>query len=199
MENMAKVRSALSEFSLRAAALIVNEQVSNLPLQMLLYFNLFYFPCWWFSAVVMLDMKFHHLAGYYQALLITGLVLVTIIEVIRLYLGYVGNLEEKVPELAAFWLLSFTFQLPVLLFFMTDEGILILPLERGIHLVYLLFLLAQILTSFVALRTMTQKLTLLFYLRQFAFDRSASSSSSRDRLVCSPCADQETLWQSDKG
>uniref|UniRef100_A0A3P9KNK1 Zgc:112294 n=1 Tax=Oryzias latipes TaxID=8090 RepID=A0A3P9KNK1_ORYLA len=146
---------------------VVNEQVSNLPLQMLLYFNLFYFPCWWFSAVVMLDMKFHHLAGYYQALLITGLVLVTIIEVIRLYLGYVGNLEEKVPELAAFWLLSFTFQLPVLLFFMTDEGILILPLERGIHLVYLLFLLAQILTSFVALRTMTQKLTLLFYLRQF--------------------------------
>uniref|UniRef100_A0A3P9JPT7 Zgc:112294 n=1 Tax=Oryzias latipes TaxID=8090 RepID=A0A3P9JPT7_ORYLA len=142
-------------------------QVSNLPLQMLLYFNLFYFPCWWFSAVVMLDIKFHHLAGYYQALLITGLVLVTIIEVIRLYLGYVGNLEEKVPELAAFWLLSFTFQLPVLLFFMTDEGILILPLERGIHLVYLLFLLSQILTSFMALRTMTQKLTLLFYLRQF--------------------------------
>ncbi|KAF6735381.1 Transmembrane protein 17A [Oryzias melastigma] len=161
-------RTADSDFSREPEDVpVVNELVSHLPLQMLLYFNLFYFPCWWISAVFMLETKFYHLAGYYQALLITGLVLVTIIEVIRLYLGYVGNLEEKVPALAAFWLLSFTFQLPVLLFFMTDEGIIILPLERAIHSVYLLFLLAQILTSFMALRTMTQKLTLLFYLRQF--------------------------------
>uniref|UniRef100_A0A3B5B6B1 Transmembrane protein 17A-like n=1 Tax=Stegastes partitus TaxID=144197 RepID=A0A3B5B6B1_9TELE len=141
--------------------------VSHLPLQMLLYFNMFYFPCWWFSAVFMLEVKFYHLAGYYQALLITGMILLTLIEVVRLYLGYVGNLKEKVPELAAFWLLSFMFQLPVLLFFLTDEGIIILPLERAVHFLYLLFLLAQILASFMALRTMTRKLTLLFYLRQF--------------------------------
>lgn len=74
---------------------------------------------------------------------------------------------HQVPELAAFWLLSFMFQLPVLLFFLTDEGIIILPLERAIHSLYLLFLLAQILASFLALRTMTRKLTLLFHLRQF--------------------------------
>lgn len=74
---------------------------------------------------------------------------------------------HQVPELAAFWLLSFMFQLPILLFFLTDEGIIILPLERAVHSLYLLFLLAQILASFLALRTMTRKLTLLFYLRQF--------------------------------
>lgn len=73
---------------------------------------------------------------------------------------------HQVPELAAFWLLSFMFQLPVLLFFLTDEGIIILPLERAVHSLYLLFLLAQILASFLALRTMTRKLTLLFHLRQ---------------------------------
>ncbi|KAM6930981.1 transmembrane protein 17A [Xenentodon cancila] len=156
---------------------VVNELVSHLPLQMLLYFNTFYFPCWWFSSVFMLEVKFHHLAGYYQALLITGLVLVTIIEVIRLYLGYIGNLKEKVPELAAFWLLSFMFQLPVLLFFVTDEGIIILPLERAVHSLYLLFLLAQILASFLALRTMTRKLTLLFHLRQFGRVESLTGMS----------------------
>lgn len=59
------------------------------------------------------------------------------------------------------------FQLPVLLFFVTDEGIIILPLERAVHSVYLALLLAQILAAFLALRTMTRKLTLLFYLRQF--------------------------------
>ncbi|KAK0143271.1 Transmembrane protein 17A [Merluccius polli] len=76
------------------------------------------------------------------------------------------SLSHQVPELAAFWLLSVTFQLPVLLFFLTDEAILILPLERAVHAVYLFFLLAQIASSFLALRTMTQKLTLLFHLRQ---------------------------------
>ncbi|CAL8249047.1 unnamed protein product [Merluccius merluccius] len=144
----------------------VNELLSHLPLQILLYFNIFYFPCWWASAVAMLHVKYCFLPGYYQALLVTGLILLTAIEATRLYLGYVGNLTEKVPELAAFWLLSVTFQLPVLLFFLTDEAILILPLERAVHAVYLFFLLAQIASSFLALRTMTHKLTLLFHLRQ---------------------------------
>ncbi|XP_030593641.1 transmembrane protein 17A isoform X1 [Archocentrus centrarchus] len=161
-------RTADSDFTREQEdASVVNELVSHLPLQMLLYFSMFYFPCWWFSAVFMLEVKFFYLPGYYQALLITGIVLLTVIEVVRLYLGYIGNLKEKVPELAAFWLLSFMFQLPVLLFFLTDEGIIILPLERAVHSLYLLFLLAQILASFLALRTMTRKLTLLFHLRQF--------------------------------
>lgn len=58
------------------------------------------------------------------------------------------------------------FQLPVLLFFLTDEEIIILPLERAVHSIYLFFLLAQILASLLALKTMTRKLTLLFHLRQ---------------------------------
>uniref|UniRef100_A0A3Q2DHI5 Zgc:112294 n=1 Tax=Cyprinodon variegatus TaxID=28743 RepID=A0A3Q2DHI5_CYPVA len=157
--------SLFHDFQMKSV--LVNELVSHLPLQMLLYFNLFYFPCWWFSAVFMLEVKFSYLPGYYQGLLITGLVLVTVIEVIRLYLGYIGNLKEKVPALAAFWLLSLTFQTPILLFFITDEGVIILPLERAVHSIYLFFLLAQILASFLALRTMTRKLTLLFHLRQF--------------------------------
>lgn len=69
------------------------------------------------------------------------------------------------PELSAFWVLSFTFQLPVLLFFLTDEDAIILPLERAMHLLYLLFVLAELLASFLALRTMTRKLILLFHLR----------------------------------
>ncbi|CAL8327668.1 unnamed protein product [Arctogadus glacialis] len=144
----------------------VHELVSHLPLQMLLYFNMFYFPCWWASAVAMLHLKLCLLPGYYQALLVTGVILLTAIEAARLYLGWVGNLTEQVPELAAFWLLSVSFQLPVLLFFLTDAAILILPLERAVHGVLLLLLLAQIACSFLALRAMTRKLTLLFHLRQ---------------------------------
>ena len=31
--------------------------MSNLPLQMSLYFNAFFFPCWWIVLVVMLEAK----------------------------------------------------------------------------------------------------------------------------------------------
>lgn len=46
----------------------------------------------------MLSFQFPYLPGYYQALLITGVVLLTVVEVVRLYLGYVGNLREKVIQ-----------------------------------------------------------------------------------------------------
>lgn len=108
-----------------------NEVVAHLPLQMLMYFNMYFFPFWWTSEMVMLELKvsewliiwsiwdwlmavrldltfiqlsfnlisasqFSLLPAYYQCLLVTGVVLLTIFEIMRIYLGYVGNLEEKV-------------------------------------------------------------------------------------------------------
>ncbi|XP_043367992.1 transmembrane protein 17 isoform X3 [Dermochelys coriacea] len=77
-----------------------NEIVSSLPLQMSLYFNLYFFPFWWVSSVVMLQLKYPVLPDYYKFILVTAIVLVSLIEAIRLYLGYMGNLQEKV--IAAF-------------------------------------------------------------------------------------------------
>lgn len=45
-----------------------------------------------------LAFQFHCLQGYYQALLVTGVALLTVVEVVRLYLGYAGNLREKVIQ-----------------------------------------------------------------------------------------------------
>ncbi|XP_077456037.1 transmembrane protein 17A [Stigmatopora argus] len=147
----------------------VASQVScDLPLQMLIYFNVFYLPLWCLSSVCMLEVKFTYLPGYYQGLVITGIVLVTIVELLRLYLGYFGNLEENVPALSFFCVLTLAFQLPVLLFFVTDQGLAILPLERAVHILFLAFALAECLAAGRALRTLTRKLTLLFHLRQMA-------------------------------
>ncbi|XP_039627923.1 transmembrane protein 17A [Polypterus senegalus] len=144
-----------------------HQMVSHLPLQMLLYFNVFYFPFWWLSEVLMLELKLPLLAGYYQVLLIMGMVVITSTELLRLYLGYIGNLQEKVPELATFWLLTVFFQLPLLLFFQTDEEVVILPLERAVHLIFLLFLVSETVMAFLALKAVTQKLTLKYHLSQF--------------------------------
>ncbi|XP_077418018.1 transmembrane protein 17A [Vanacampus margaritifer] len=145
-----------------------NEVACSVALQMLIYFNMFYFPCWCFSSVCMLEVKFAYLPGYYQGLEISGIVLISIVEILRLYLGYLGNLHENVSRLCCFCVLTLSFQLPPLLFLVTDEGALILPLERAVHFLLLALALAQMAAAALALRTMTRKLTLLFHLRQLA-------------------------------
>lgn len=52
---MGRIECESVSLLIRPAA--VNELVSHLPLQMLLYFNMFYFPSWWFSEVFMLELK----------------------------------------------------------------------------------------------------------------------------------------------
>ncbi|XP_074844582.1 transmembrane protein 17 isoform X3 [Carettochelys insculpta] len=84
-----------------------NEIVSSLPLQMSLYFNLYFFPFWWLSSVVMLQLKYPVLPDYYKFILVTVIVLVSLIEAIRLYLGYMGNLQEKRPRITETILFSF--------------------------------------------------------------------------------------------
>ncbi|XP_054100893.1 transmembrane protein 17 isoform X2 [Callithrix jacchus] len=73
-----------------------NEMVSSLALQMSLYFNTYYFPLWWVSSIMMLHVKYSILPDYYKFIVITVIILITLIEAIRLYLGYMGNLQEKV-------------------------------------------------------------------------------------------------------
>ncbi|NXX89673.1 TMM17 protein, partial [Centropus bengalensis] len=144
-----------------------NEILSSLPLQMSLYFNVYYFPFWWLSTVVMLHLKYPVLSDYYKFILITIMILASLIEIIRLYLGYMGNLQEKVPELAGFWLLSLLLQLPMILFLLFNEGLKIQPLERAVHIVFVLFLTFQVIAAFVTLKRMANKLATHFGLNEF--------------------------------
>ncbi|XP_034032914.1 transmembrane protein 17B-like isoform X1 [Thalassophryne amazonica] len=140
--------------------------LSSLHLQMSLFFNTWFFPLWWISEIVMLQLKYPALPEYYKFIVITVLILMTLIEAIRLYLGYAGNLHEKVPELAGFLLLSSLLQFPLILFQLFNEAILIQPLERGVHIVFTLFLLTQAFLGFVALRDMVRHTESQFHLRQ---------------------------------
>ncbi|XP_014820279.1 PREDICTED: transmembrane protein 17-like [Calidris pugnax] len=144
-----------------------NEILSSLPLQMSLYFNVYFFPFWWLSAVVMLHVKYPVLSDYYKFILVTIMILTSLIEIIRLYLGYMGNLQEKVPELAGFWLLTLLLQLPIILFLLFNEGLIILPLERAVHIVFALFLMFQVVAAFVTLKRMVNKLATHFRLNEF--------------------------------
>ncbi|XP_032931422.1 transmembrane protein 17A-like isoform X2 [Catharus ustulatus] len=140
--------------------------LSSLPLQVMLYFNVYYFPVWCLAEGIMLHLKYHLLPWHYQFLLVTAFLILSLAEGSRLYLGYLGNLQEKVPELAGFLLLSFLIQLPLLLFLLMDSQVIHLPLEVPMHSLFLAFLLLEIVAAFLALRTMTKQLAAQFHLRQ---------------------------------
>uniref|UniRef100_A0A8D2QGG8 Transmembrane protein 17 n=1 Tax=Zonotrichia albicollis TaxID=44394 RepID=A0A8D2QGG8_ZONAL len=143
------------------------EILSSLPLQMSLYFNVYFFPFWWLITVAILYMKYPALSDYYKFILVTIMILVSLTELIRLYLGYVGNLLEKVPELAGFWLLTLLPQLPIILFLLFNEGLKIHSLERAVHIIFAAFLSFQVVAAFFALRRMVSTLATRFRLTEF--------------------------------
>ncbi|NWY70031.1 TMM17 protein, partial [Erithacus rubecula] len=143
------------------------EILSSLPLQMSLYFNVYFFPFWWLITVAILYLKYPDLSDYYKFILVTIMILVSLTELIRLYLGYVGNLLEKVPELAGFWLLTLLPQLPIILFLLFNEGLKIHSLERAVHIIFAAFLSFQVLAAFFTLRRMVNTLASRFRLTEF--------------------------------
>ncbi|XP_071946430.1 transmembrane protein 17B-like isoform X2 [Antedon mediterranea] len=143
-----------------------NELVTSLPLQMLLYFNVFYFPFWIISCIVMLELKFLHLQEIYQFIHITVYIIMSGTEIMRLYLGYLGNLQERVPELAGFWLLTLVLQLPLCALLLAG-GAMPFPIERAIHIVLLLFLFSEVLIGYHALKVMSNHQVMKFHLQQF--------------------------------
>ncbi|XP_033627456.1 transmembrane protein 17-like [Asterias rubens] len=144
-----------------------NELVTNLPLQMALYFNVFFFPFWIISALALLQLKFYYLDDIFRFVSVTIYVVMGGTEVMRLYLGYLGNLQERVPELAGFWLLTLVLQLPLIIFLLAVERAMPLPVERAIHIVQLLFIVFEVICGFLALRIMTRHQIMKFHLQEF--------------------------------
>eukprot|EP00057_Strongylocentrotus_purpuratus_P034256 XP_794509.4 PREDICTED: transmembrane protein 17 [Strongylocentrotus purpuratus] len=161
-----------------------NELVSSLPLQVSLYFNAFFFPIWVVTCVVMLQLKFAHLNQIYQFISITMYVVLTGVEVIRLYLGYLGNLQERVPELAGFWLLTLILQFPLILYLLIDSRAMPFPIERAVHIIFLSFLAFDVVGGYFALKRMTHHQVMKFHLQQF--DDIELMEDSPGRFMNSP-------------
>uniref|UniRef100_S4RTZ0 Transmembrane protein 17 n=1 Tax=Petromyzon marinus TaxID=7757 RepID=S4RTZ0_PETMA len=131
--------------------------VSSLPLQMSLYFSAFYYPCWVTSEAVMLATKHQYLATHYAVVLTTVLVFMAVIEMSRLYLGYAGNLGEKVPAAPpCHYLLSIP---PCSLLFhpATRDTVPLHGAQVGVLSVLALLLATQLVLAFTTLRCMTAR------------------------------------------
>ena len=126
--------------------------------------------------------KYEHLNYLYKFILVTILVATTIIEITRLYLGYLGNLTEKVPELAGFWLLTVLLQLPMQGFLLFNEDLVILPMERAANVLMVTMVLLELVIGFIALRKITRHQAKKFHLHQLNSNLVSSTQHISDPL-----------------
>lgn len=115
----------------------------------------------------MLQLKYGCLSHIYHFIVVTVLIAVIGIECLRLYMGYMGNLTGKIPELAGFWMLSMLLQLPLQLFLFANEETVPLPIERVVQGVMLSFLAIQLVSGLFALRHASQHQANRFHVTQF--------------------------------
>ncbi|XP_059480152.1 transmembrane protein 17-like [Neocloeon triangulifer] len=128
----------------------------SLVLQMLLYFDAVFFPFWAVTIGSVYNIKYDYLSSTYKFISITMLASIFVVQIVRLYLGYLGNLTEKIPELAAFWMLSVLLQLPMELFLILSRGIKSTPPEYTVNIILLLLLVLQLLSGYQALTRAAQ-------------------------------------------
>jgi transmembrane protein 17 len=156
---------------------------SSLPLQMLLYFNVCFFPCWLFSLTFVLPvLSLITGQNYHVILMVFAFIFKAIIECVRLYLGYAGNLAERMPELTAFCLLTIIFQIPLSIFLLVYPLIatigIQLSLVFAVEIIYLTFLLIEAGFGIYAVRIMVTAQSSRFHYRQFEENLSANDSAS---------------------
>ncbi|XP_063243629.1 transmembrane protein 17-like isoform X3 [Bacillus rossius redtenbacheri] len=108
----------------------------SLPLQMSLYFNIFFLPVWLITLIVILPVKYECLSDIYRFITVTVVVAVIVVECLRLYLGYLGNVSE---------------QLPLQLFLTLNQRTAPQLVEVAVQLVMLALLLVQLVTGLAAL------------------------------------------------
>ncbi|XP_013785547.1 transmembrane protein 17-like [Limulus polyphemus] len=133
------------------------EVKSSLPLQMALYFNVYFSPVWFLTHICTLNVKYAVLSQLYKIVLVTVMVVVVIVEIPRLYLGYIGNLTEKVPELAGFWLLTLLLQFPLHALLLFNENTIILPLERAVDILMMTFIVFEIIAGYFAIKVIAHQ------------------------------------------
>lgn len=153
---------------------------SSLPLQMLLYFNVCFFPCWLFSLTFVLPVLTLTQANHHVILMVFAFIFKAVIECVRLYLGYAGNLAERMPELTAFCLLTIIFQIPLSIFLLIYQLIATMEVQLAlvfaVEVIYITFLIFEAILGIVAVRIMVTAQSSRFHYRQFEEILSANEN-----------------------
>lgn len=181
-----ETRELLDEEEEIADLTITNTEIaSSLPLQMLLYFNVQYSLFWGLITLSLMVFKENYLEVNTAYRVLSPLLLSVwfMVEPLRLFFGYVGNLQEKVPQLTGFWLFTLIPQLPITFFFIVALPLRVngtsiqLPFERAGSIILMCFVFTEAVVGYYALRRMVQSQVLKFHMQR-ARDQVAQVAST---------------------
>uniref|UniRef100_A0A8R1Y888 Uncharacterized protein n=1 Tax=Onchocerca volvulus TaxID=6282 RepID=A0A8R1Y888_ONCVO len=127
--NLTRIKAwmtAMKRFGQKAEV----EVLSSLPLQIALHYNVCLAPFWAIGLIISLIIKMHYLSTTNVIIFSTLLFTTIIIEFIRLFLGYYGNLGEKISALSGFWVTSVILQMPIAAFSIIAGFLMIRKISR---------------------------------------------------------------------
>ena len=143
---------------------------ANMPLQMTLYFSL---P-WGLVYAALSQYLYVWKSQIYEVPLVVAVVspmiftVWALLEPIRLVLGYVGNLRERVAWLGGFWVLTVFPQLVVHIYFLVGQsaiGWINLPIETAMSIINILVVLTQLAFGYTTIRRLIAKAMADFHLQ----------------------------------
>ncbi|KRZ26177.1 Transmembrane protein 17B [Trichinella pseudospiralis] len=121
------------------------EIISSLPLQMTVYFNAYFAPCWVTAHLYTLFQKYSTLDGTQKSILVIAHIVMIVVEIVRLYLGFV-------PKLAGFWITTLMLQFPMMIYQSISSDWSALPLERAVDGLQTIFLIFELIIGFLAVK-----------------------------------------------
>lgn len=121
---------------------------SSLLLQQCLFYNWYWSPCWMFANLLSYGLKEHKRED--ELTWIFGSIWL-LFEPLRMYCGFEGNLQEKVPFLAVFMLIT-TFPHLAVNGYLGYAQKDIQPFDSALATVSLLFLVFELVVSGIAIR-----------------------------------------------
>ncbi|KAL2914043.1 hypothetical protein HK105_206488 [Polyrhizophydium stewartii] len=133
-----------------------SEIQSNLTFQMLMYFNVLLYPIRWFRPTAW---------NKFQTLFL--LLSFVVIEPVRLWLGYIGNMKERVPDLSGCFIFTLFPQLLISFYFMVGQPYMgrgfTLPFETAVNLVYMAMLVCECVFGYLAARRIVRSHSIHFF------------------------------------
>ncbi|PAA89797.1 hypothetical protein BOX15_Mlig019782g1 [Macrostomum lignano] len=157
------------------------EYATFLPLQIVYYFNAFFAPFWIVGFLLSIVDKYSKLNYIYQPILIALFCLYCILEFIRLYIGYFGNLSENIADLAGSWLITTVIQLPAICFFLFNYFLLVNPFEIVMHSVEFIFVLLEVIMGLYTIKVFQTVQALKFHHKMEYFNADGLDQSGESR------------------
>ena len=100
-----------------------------------------------------------------------------VVEPLRLFLGYIGNLQERVPQMSAFLLMTIFPQIPCLVFLALFQEH-IFPYDRVAGCILLSSMIIEVIVGFRSLQKLIRKSTAEFYRMCQNVDPSSASADN---------------------